>query len=281
MIIDFHTHIVPPGVKQNRERYALRDGSFAAVYADPKAKLATADDLIAAMDKHGIDMSVVLNYGWETLALCREVNDYILTTVAKYPKRLIGFCNAPLTGSRGLKEIERCLAAGARGVGEIRPDLLPAKNRIKLLHPVSEMLKKYNGILLTHASEPVGHVYPGKGTATPDVLMQIITAFPELKIVCAHWGGGLPFYALMPEVKAALKNVYFDTAASSFLYRPEVYRRVIDLVGAEKILFGSDYPLLSPGRYFKEIEGLGLGAQLKSCILAENGAVLLQRRKRD
>jgi len=276
-MIDFHTHIVPPAVKQNREFYAARDSSFAALYADPKAKLATAEELIVAMDKNGIDVSVVLNYGWVTLALSREVNDYLLYAAAKYQGRLVAFCNAPLTSKSGLKEIERCLSAGARGVGEIRPDLLPAKDRIKLLQPVAELLKKYDGILLTHASEPVGHVYPGKGAATPDILIQIIMAFPDLKIVCAHWGGGLPFYTLMPEVKALLKNVYFDTAASPFLYKPEIYRRVIDLVGVEKVLFGSDYPLLDAGRYFKEIEGLRLAAQTKTKILGENGGVLIEK----
>ena len=67
----------------------------------------------------------------------------------------------------------------------------------------------------------------------------------------------MPFYALMPEVKAALKNVYFDTAASPFLYTPQVYGQVAQLVGAEKILFGSDYPLISQRRFFKEINGAG------------------------
>ena len=93
MVIDFHTHIVPPKVKQNRADYARKCSSFASIYSDPKAKLATAEELIAAMDKDGIDNSVVLNYGWSTQALCQEVNEYILESVARYPKRLVGFCS--------------------------------------------------------------------------------------------------------------------------------------------------------------------------------------------
>jgi len=93
MIIDFHTHIVPPKVKQNRDEYARRCRSFASIYSDPKAKLATAEEIIAAMDKDGVDVSVVLNYGWSTLSLCVEVNDYILESVSRYPKRLVGFCS--------------------------------------------------------------------------------------------------------------------------------------------------------------------------------------------
>ncbi|MDD5191151.1 MAG: amidohydrolase family protein [Dehalococcoidales bacterium] len=276
MIIDFHTHIVPLRVKQNRERYALRDTSFAAIYRDPKAKLATAEDLMAAMDKSGVEKSVALSYGWRTLDLCIETNSYIMEAVARYPKRLIGFCTVPLKSSdKSLNELERCLKAGACGIGEIRPDLVPAKNRLEILKPIAELAEKYRAILLTHSSEPVGHVYPGKGTATPDILLDIIRAFPELKIVCAHWGGGLPFYALMPEVKIELKNVYFDTAASPFLYSPEIYRLVMELVGEDKILFGTDYPLLGAGRYFREIENLRLPPATSKAILGGNATRLL------
>src|SRR5947199_68154 len=55
--------------------------------------------------------------------------------------------------------------------------------------------------LLFHASEPVGHVYPGKRGGEPGSLYRFIAANPDVRIICAHWGGGLPFYALMPEVR--------------------------------------------------------------------------------
>ncbi len=71
---------------------------------------------------------------------------------------------------------------------------------------------------------------------------------PDVVLIAAHWGGGLPFYTLMPEVEAALKNTYFDTAASRLLYSPAVYRAVVDRVGARKVLFGSDFPLVSHRR---------------------------------
>ena len=107
------------------------------------------------------------------------------------------------------------------------------------------------------------------------MLYTLITTFPELKLICAHWGGGLPFYALMPEVKAALKNVYFDTAISPFLYSPQVYGHVVQLVGAEKILFGSDYPVISQRRFLKEINGLDLSEDVKTKILSGNAKKLL------
>jgi len=144
-----------------------------------------------------------------------------------------------------------------------------------VMAPLAKVLKEYNLTLLLHASEPLGHDYPGKGLMFPDILYPFITSFPDLTVVCAHWGGGLPFYALMPEVKKAMANVYFDSAASPFLYTPQVYRQVIQLVGADRVLFGSDYPLLAPGRLLKEIETLDLAGETKALVLAGNALRLL------
>ena len=277
MVIDFHTHIVPPWVKENRLDYIYADGNFAAIYSDAKAKLATAEDIIAAMDKDRVDISVVLNYGWSTQALCTEINDYILESIARYPKRLVGFCSVvPSADKAALKEVERCVKGGAKGIGELRlDDQMKNSNWCELVSPLMELVIKNNLLLMTHASEPVGHQYPGKGTATPERLYTLITTFPELKLICAHWGGGLPFYALMPEVKAALKNVYFDTAISPFLYSPQVYGHVVQLVGAEKVLFGTDYPVISQRRFLKEINGLDLSEDVKTKILCGNAKTLL------
>ena len=277
MIIDFHTHVFPPRIKKNRSKYIDSDPCFALLYSQKDAKLATAEELIASMDKAGVDISVILNIGWTTHELCVETNDYILKSIARYPKRLIGFCAVqPNSYEAALAEVERCAQSGIRGVGELRPDMqLFDLGDETLMQPLAEVLKKHKLILLTHASEPVGHEYPGKGSITPDVLYPFITSFPDLTIVCAHWGGGLPFYALMPEVKRAMSNVFFDTAASPFLYSPQVYNQVTQLVGADKVLFGSDYPLLEQSRLLKEIKSLDLPEETKDLILSGNARRLL------
>ena len=58
----------------------------------------------------------------------------------------------------------------------------------------------------------------------------------------------------MPEIHKITGNVFYDTAASPFLYHHKIYQVALNIVGEERILFGSDYPLLSPNRYFKEME---------------------------
>ncbi len=277
MIIDFHTHVFPPQLKKNRRKYIDSDPCFAILYSNPDAELATADELIASMDKEGIDISVIVNLGWTTHELCVETNEYILESIARYPQRLIGFCTVqPQSPEAAITEIERCAEGGIKGVGELRPDMqLLDLGDEEVMKPFIEVMMKHKLILLTHVSEPVGHNYPGKGGITPDMLYPFITSFPDLTIVCAHWGGGLPFYALMPEVKQAMSNVFFDTAASPFLYSPQVYSQVVQLVGADKILFGSDYPLLAQSRLLKEIRSLDLPEETKNPILSGNAQRLL------
>jgi len=277
MIIDFHTHVFPPQIKKDRDKYIDSDPCFAILYSRKDAKLATADELIASMDKAGIDISVIVNYGWTTHELCVETNEYILESIARYPGRLVGFCSVqPNSYEAAIAEIERCAKSGIKGVGEMRPDLqLFDPGDVEVMEPFIEVMSRHKLILLIHASEPVGHDYPGKGNVTPDMLYSFITGSPGLVTVCAHWGGGLPFYALMPEVKQAMSNVFFDTAASPLLYSPQVYNQVIQLVGADKILFGSDYPLLAQSRLLDEVKSLGLPEQAESLILSGNARRLL------
>lgn len=277
MIIDFHTHIFPPQVIENRRRYVDCDPCFAALYENPKAKLITAEELIISMDASKVDTSVVQNIGWTNNELCIETNDYLLEAIKKYPDRLAAFCSVqPLSMDDALKEIERCAAGGAIGIGELRPDIqmLPIDDR-DFMQSFVDVLIKNKMILLTHSSEPVGHQYPGKGTVTPQMLYSFIYNHPELTVVCAHWGGGLPFYALMPEVEKVLENVYFDSAASPFLYKPLIYKQVTSLVGEDRILFGSDYPLIEQSRIIKEILLQDLPDITKMKILGENARRLL------
>jgi hypothetical protein len=271
MIIDFHTHVFSPRVRQSRERYVQRDPVFAELYSLPKARLATADELISAMERDGVDVSVILNGGWATQQLCVETNDYVLDSVARFPKRFIGFCTVQPGSPGAAEEIERCFRGGARGVGEMRLKTGAAVS----LAPIADVIRERGLPLLVHASEPVGHHYQGKGRFTPGELYSLITSFPELTIVCAHWGGGLPFYALMPEVEKAMANVYFDTAASPFLYNPRVYAEVVRLVTADKVLFGTDWPLLPQRRLLREVNGLGLPAQARERMLSGNARKLL------
>lgn len=277
MIVDFHTHIFPPRFNEYREEYVARDPLFARIYAKPNAKIASCEDLIAIMDEEGIDRSVILNANWSSLELCQETNDHIMESISRYPDRLVGFCSLPPKAEEAaIAELERCIRGGIRGIGEMRPDFHGlVRGDEAVMDPIFEVALRHRLMLLVHASEPVGHEYAGKQKITPDVLEKLINRFPDMTIICAHWGGGLPFYALMPEVAEALKNVFFDSSASPYLYRPEIFRHVAEIVGVEKILFGSDYPLISPSRIIKQLRSLDMGEEAEALILGGNARRLL------
>jgi len=282
VIIDFHTHIFPPWLRERRDEYIKRDPCFSLLYSQPEARIATAEELLASMDEAGIGLSVVLNVGWVSHELCVKTNDYILDSISRYPTRLVGFCAIqPGAGDAAIAELERCAKAGAKGIGELRSDVqgfdLADKTTMK---PLVDAALKHDLIFLTHSSEPVGHEYSGKGSITPDILYSFITGFPNLKLVCAHWGGGLPFYALMPEVAKALANVFFDTAATVFLYKPEIFEQMSHIIGSDKILFGTDYPLMHQNRVLAQIQSSQLPEEDKARILGANAQKLLCRDER-
>ena len=262
MVTDFHTHIVPPWLIRDREVWIDRDATFRELFSDPRARLATAEDLVASMDEDGVDRSVVTGYGWTDVDLARQCNDYIAEAVQAHPNRLIGFGSVnPAWGHEAAQELERCAKLGLRGLGELHPDTQGFDlGNADTMRPILEVADRHGLVITTHSSEPVGHTYKGKGRTTPDVLMRFIEnarPYVNVKIICAHWGGGLPFYALMPEVKEALENVWFDTAASPLLYRADVFDAVSDLVGRDKVLLGSDFPLLGFGRIVRQVEEAG------------------------
>jgi predicted TIM-barrel fold metal-dependent hydrolase len=221
--------------------------------------MATAEDLIRAMDEDGVDRSVAMGIGWTDPGLAHAANDYIIESTQAYPDRIIGFCSVnPAWGALAALESERCAEAGLVGVGELHADTQGFDiGDADTMRPLLEVANERGLIITAHTSEPVGHLYQGKGHTTPEVTLRFIEnarAYPNVKIVCAHWGGGLPFYALMPEIKDALQSVWFDTAASPFLYSPEIFSIVADLVGADKILLGSDFPLIRFRRIRSQVE---------------------------
>ena len=230
------------------------------------------EDLIASMDESGIDHSVICGFPWNQPDLCSFHNQYLMESALRYPNRLIVFVillfsNPDWSG----KELERVMKGGARGVGEIAfyRDEMTSQD-IYSMKPILTQMEKQGFPLLLHTNETLGHSYPGKGRTPLERFYELILSFPNLPIILGHWGGGLPFYELMPEVAKVMANVYYDTAASPFLYSKKIYAIASEIVGVEKIFFGTDYPLISPRRYFKELEGSGLSGQDQEKILGLN-----------
>lgn len=274
MIIDSHTHILPDVFREEKERFLQRDATFNALFSSPKAMSVSSETLLTEMELSGVDHSVVAGYGWTDPDTARLANEYLLESAAVSGGRLIPLCSVnPLWGRDAIEEIERCAAAGAKGIGELHPDSQNFLNTdFTTLAPFFSTARSLDLPVLLHTSEPLGHNYPGKGTVTPEYSLALAQAFPANVFVFAHFGGGLPFYSLMPEVHRQLKNVYFDSAAFPLLYTPEVFPAACTAAGGDKILFASDYPLVSQTRALEEFRASGVSASDTSAVLGDNSA---------
>lgn len=277
MIIDGHTHIFPREVRQNRQRYCQKDPAFCEIYGSGKARMIGPESLIAALDDAGVDMAVVCGFPWQSHDLCVMGNDAILEAVQRFPSRLVGFGSVyPEDPDGVIKEIERCVAGGLRGIGELGfyTRGMTQQDRVGL-DPICKAIITLKIPFLLHANETVGHSYPGKGETDLREIYRFVSSYPDMIIILAHWGGGLIFYEMMPSVARVTQRVYYDTAASPFLYRRIVYRVAHEIIGPDRIFFGSDYPLIRPERYIEEIKEAGLGQAAVDKILGENMRSLL------
>ena len=275
--VDAHIHVFPPDVVGDRERFVALDPHFAELYANPKARLVTAEDAVASLDRNGIDGAFALGFGWSDLALCCLHNDYLIDAQRRHPGRLAGFAAVqPLAGSAAIDEVKRAIGAGLRGVGELMAHGQGYRlDDWSVIDPLALALIALDRPLIVHVSEPVGHAYPGKCDVSPIAVWKLASRHPRLRIVFAHWGGGLPFYELMPEVRAALANTFYDSAATTYLYDFDIFRATVDLVGANRILFATDYPLLRQGPFLDRVRALDLADSTLRQLLGENAVRIL------
>jgi predicted TIM-barrel fold metal-dependent hydrolase len=290
MIVDVHSHVFPPALIARREQLVRSDPAFGELYGDPRARMATAEDLTASMDAAGVDRSVAAGFWWRDGAVAEEHAAYLLEVAAASDGRLLAFVPTNLAAPDARERLAALAKGGARGLGEVRPgnqppvtggtgstDGLDSADMNSLLAYASGEL----GLaLLVHCSEQPGHQYPGKsGGYTPGALWELIEACsaPNARVIAAHWGGGFPFYALMPEVRAVLAEgrVAFDSAASPLLYSPDVFESVADLAGGDLALWGSDFPLRDQAADRAGVEEAVGDHERRAAVLGGNAARFL------
>jgi len=275
LIIDVHTHIFPPDIIRGRDLFFRGEREFRLLYGPADSKMASAEMLIQSMDENGIDRSVVFGFPWRTPELLARHNDYVLDAAARFPDRLLPLGCLDLFSQRCVEKAEKMLLNGVRGFGELA--VYTAGGNMDLVldnfKQIAVLCREKDLVLLTHANEPVGRQYPGKAPFGLDFYYEMARAAAGATLILAHWGGGLLFFELLKRQDPGLfANIYYDTAASPFMYRSDIYRVATQVTGPNKILFGSDYPLISPKRYFTEMRQSGLADLDIDYISGKNAA---------
>ncbi len=277
MLFDVHVHLFPPEVTCEIEQYTTVDPFLHSICNSKGHKYATVEDLLQSMDKNGVEMAAVSGFAANDQGLCRLMNDYVLEAARRYPRRLLAMAVVSPTRPGFEAEIRRTREAGAAGVGELFPWGQGFPLEGTEADRLAGLCREGNLPLLLHVNENVGHPYTGKGDISVKEAALFAAAHPDQDIIFAHWGGGLFFYELMPEMHRLLQRVYYDTAAGPFLYDRKIYIVAREIGVLPRLLLGSDYPLLSPLRYRREMEQAGLTATEVSMICDENARRLFSR----
>ncbi|MFM2310591.1 MAG: hypothetical protein RLY87_2713 [Chloroflexota bacterium] len=242
MIIDIHQHYLPerPNIPNEPRQDWLYADSRVQGYRDVGA-------LLTDMDDAGIDQVVWQGEYFRSGDHCRERNRRVEAARSIAPHRLGAFASIQPMSADAIDEIARARENGFMGVGELNVNAQGFSLRDKAVQRVFAQCERWALPVLLHVNEPVGPAYMGKVNNALLSAYELAARFPELRLIMAHWGGGLWWYEQIPEVQQILRNVWYDTAASFFTYpNTALMAQMAALVVPHKILFGSDYPLRPP-----------------------------------
>ena len=269
MIIDTHSQL---WTKEAIESFpkAMAEG-YKAMFKD--MGFPSIEDTLKDMDAAGVDKSVIVAVDAETIHNYRVSNDLVAETVSKYPDRLIGFASVdPHKGDKGVKELERAVTGlKLRGL-KLLPHLVELDINDPKIYPLYEAAQELGIPVLFHTGTQF-HAGTKIKYCRPLFVDDVAVDFPRLKLVIAHFG-----YPWWEEALAVVRRnpfVYFNIAGWAPRYIPEGVIRLADTALTGKVLFGSDYPLLSRVRIMKEIRELGIKETTFTAMTDTNPKALL------
>ena len=228
-LLDIHTHIYPTAIAQKaaasiREFYEL----------DTHEMDGTADTLLAKGTQAGIDRFVVLPVAMRP-DRTRHINDFILEQVAAQP-RFVGFGTVHAAMENITDEVEYIMEKGLRGI-KMHPDFQTFGIDDPRLFPAYEAISGRIPVMLHMGDQRYDYSHPAR-------LKHLLELFPNLQVIAAHFGG----YSMYETAYELLNktNCVFDVSSSLMFMGDGVAERYIRAFGAERMAFGTDYPLWDP-----------------------------------
>lgn len=260
MLIDFHTHCFPTKIASR----ALENLSFVSGGLTPYTD-GTAEGLLASMDRHGVDKSVVLNIATNPRQM-HSVNDFAASVNSE---KLIAFGSVHPDAPDALDELDRIKAMGLKGV-KFHPDYQHFFVDDKRLFPLYKKISELKLITVFHAGFDFGFEPPYK--CMPKNALGMLDKFSS-PVVLAHWGG-LSCGEEVIDVLCGL-NVYFDISFGYGVMPRSTALKIIEKHGADKLLFGTDSPWHTPQMELTMQKTLGLTEEEKDKINYKNALRLI------
>jgi predicted TIM-barrel fold metal-dependent hydrolase len=234
-IIDSHTHI--------------DDAGF---WVDPP------ETILRLMDEAGIEQAVVMTYRDAPLPGGDDPLEYIADAYRRYP-RLIGYARMnPHYGEQAVSELERAF----RDLGMKGLKLHPVSY---VMHPASpETIALIRTAAAWHA--PTLFHCGDEDFTFPYQIAQAAEAVPDATIILGHMGG---YFHVEDAIQAALRhpNLILETSAMPY---PNMIKRAVDLVGAERVLFASDGPGCDPSIEVQKVKAAGLSESVQQLLFSTN-----------
>ena len=262
MIIDVHTHVFPEKIAA-RAVSALAEASKITPVSD-----GTANDTLRLMNRAGVDRSVLVSVATKPSQM-RTINEFLhsLESDRFVPFGAI-YPDADNSEYSILEETERISSLGLKGI-KLHPEYQNFYPDDEKLYPFYDLCSQLGLPILFHAGDDLGFKPPYHGT--PDRFAALAKAFPNLKIICAHFGGWR-MWVDVEEILSEYKNIYYDTAFCSKYLARENAERLINKKGVDNIMLGSDIPWEDPKDSIEFIDSLKISDGDKESILGTNAA---------
>lgn len=255
LVIDAHCHIYPEKIA------AKAVNGTDNFYGEHSVGSGTVDDLINREQKAGVDKFVVQSVATTPHQVSR-INHFIAEEVSKKPEILTGLGTLHPDSPDIKGDIEELLSLGLKGV-KLHPDIQAFKLDDYRCLKIYEICEEKGLPLLIHTGD---YRYD---FSNPNRMLPILDIYTNLIIVGAHLGGW-SIYDEAAEKYKKYKNFYVDCSSSFHYLKPEKAKEIIRTYGAERVLFGTDYPMWEAKDELEYFFSLGLEEWEIRCILNMN-----------
>lgn len=264
MIIDFHTHIFPDKIAA-KTIAALSSAANIDAAAD-----GTIHGLLESMNRADIDLSVIQPVVTKPEQF-ESVNRFAQDINENYKGRLLSFGGIHPDCDDYRHKLNQMKEAGLIGI-KIHPDYQKVMIDDVRYMNIIEYANELGFIILTHAGIDIG--MPKPIHCPPDKLRKVIDKIKPSKFVLGHYGGWKQWEEVYEYL--AGEDVYLDTAFTFDYIEQDMFLKILEKHGCDKILFATDSPWSSASEGVHYVRNLPLSQEIQDDILGNNAMKLLQ-----